>query len=93
MEFSSPNGIVRSPNITMHKQTGIGNWTKEAFIARFKAYVDSSYVSPKLAPGELNTPMPWTMYAGMKQEDLGAMYAYLSTIKPIDNQVVRTEKR
>jgi len=93
MEFSSPNGVMRSPNITMHKQTGIGNWTKEAFVARFKAYADSSYVSPKVAPGDLNTPMPWTMYAGMNQQDIEAIYAYLNTVEPIDHQVVRMEKR
>lgn len=66
MEFASPNGTLRSPNITMHKQTGIGNWSKETFVNRFKAYADSSYVSPKLNSGDVNTPMPWTMYAGMK---------------------------
>jgi len=93
MEFNSPNGVMRSPNITMHKETGIGNWTKEAFAARFKAYVDSNYVSPKLAPGDVNTPMPWTMYAGMKEQDLHAIYAYLSTINPIEHRVIRMEKR
>jgi len=93
MEFASPHGVTRSPNITMHKKTGIGNWTKEAFVARFKAYADSSYVSPILARGELNTPMPWTMYSGMKEDDLGAIFAYLNTVKPIENQVVRMEKR
>ena len=93
MEFAGPNGIMRSPNITMHKQTGIGNWTKEAFVARFKAFVDSNYVSPKMAADAINTPMPWTMYAGMKEGDLNAIYAYLNTVKPIENLVVRMEKK
>lgn len=93
MEFSSPNGIVRSPNITMHKENGIGNWTREAFVARFKAYTDSGYVAPKLAPGDLNTPMPWSMYGGMKEEDLAAIHAYLSTVKVIDHAVFRMEKK
>lgn len=92
MEFRSPNGVVRSANITMHKETGIGNWTQEAFVGRFKAYTDSSYVSPKIATGELNTPMPWVMYAGMKEADLSAIFAYLNTIKPIENSVVKFEK-
>ena len=91
MEFKSPNGIVRSPNITMHKETGIGNWTAEGFVARFKAYTDSSYISPKLAIGELNTPMPWGMYSGMKEQDLAAIFAYLNTVKPIAHQVVKFE--
>ncbi|WP_221392158.1 c-type cytochrome [Dyadobacter sp. NIV53] len=91
MEFKSPNGTVRSPNITMHKETGIGHWTKEAFVARFKAYIDSAYISPKVAAGELNTPMPWTMYAGMKEQDLAAIFAYLNTIKPITHKVEKFE--
>lgn len=91
MEFASPGGIMRSPNITMHP-TGIGSWTQDAFVKRFKVFADSQYVSPALQPGELNTPMPWTMYAGMKEKDLEAIYAYLKTVKPIDNAVVRIEK-
>ncbi|WP_031529287.1 c-type cytochrome [Dyadobacter crusticola] len=93
MEFSSPGGILRSPNITMHAQTGIGKWTKEMFVRRFKAYADSGYISPNLSPGELNTPMPWTMYAGMKEKDLEAIFAYLGSVKPIEHQVVRVEKK
>nr|WP_295927738.1 c-type cytochrome [uncultured Dyadobacter sp.] len=92
MEFRSPNGVVRSPNITPDKETGIGSWTEGAFVARFKAYADSNYVSPKIAPGELNTPMPWVMYAGMKEDDLAAIFTYLNTIKPIKNSVIRFEK-
>ncbi|TLV02128.1 c-type cytochrome [Dyadobacter luticola] len=93
MEFASPNGILRSPNITMHKETGIGKWTKEAFVARFKICADSNYVSPTVNAGDMNTPMPWTMYANMKTKDLEAIYAYLNTVKPIDHQVVRMEKK
>ena len=93
MEFAGPNGIIRSPNITMHKVNGIGNWTKESFVSRFKAYTDSSYVPHKVLPDEINTPMPWVMYSGMKEQDLAAIYAYLSTVKPIDHQVVRIEKK
>jgi mono/diheme cytochrome c family protein len=92
MEFSSPNGVLRSPNITMHAETGIGKWTKEAFVGRFKAYADSGYVSPKLQKGDINTPMPWTMYAGMKEKDLEAIFAYLGTVKPIEHEVVRVGK-
>jgi mono/diheme cytochrome c family protein len=93
MEFNSPNGIVRSPNITMHEQTGIGTWTQNSFVSRFKMYTDSTYSAPKLSDGDLNTPMPWTMYGGMKESDLKAIYEYLRTIKPIENQVVRMQKR
>lgn len=80
-------GIVRSANITQDKATGIGNWTEAQFVSRFKVYADSSYVSNKVSKGSFNTVMPWTMYAGMKEQDLKAIYAYLKTVKPIKNQV------
>jgi mono/diheme cytochrome c family protein len=88
-EFNLGNGtVVRSQNLTPHA-SGIGNWTKEAFIKRFKMYVDSAYSLPdvNLANKEFQTVMPWTMYAGMTEEDLGAIYEYLRTITPVDNKV------
>ena len=33
--------------------------------------------------------MPWTAYAGMTREDLGAIYAYLRSLKPIVNRVTK----
>jgi mono/diheme cytochrome c family protein len=89
-EFGFPDGSrVSSANITPDKQTGIGNWTREQFIARFKMYTDSSYVLPPVKPGEFNSIMPWTMYAGMTEEDLSAIFAYLQTVAPIANQVTK----
>ncbi len=90
MEFKFPNGIVRSPNITTDTETGIGSWSKEVFVQRFKQYVAPGYLSPKVVGG-MNTPMPWTMYGGMKTSDLEAIYTYLQTVKPIKHQVVRFE--
>lgn len=92
MEFRQPAGIVRSPNITKDRETGIGNWSKEAFVARFKMYADPAHQTPVLSPGDLNTPMPWTMYAGMKPSDLEAIYDYLQTIAPIRHAVKHEEK-
>jgi len=82
MEFRQSAGIIRAPNITMHREAGIGAWTQELFVNKFKAYTDTAYHPNPLAKGELNSPMPWTMYAGMSREDLQAIYAYLKTVKP-----------
>ncbi len=88
-EFVFPDGsVLRSSNISPH-ETGIGSWTEEMFVARFKMYADSSYVPPVIPPGEFNTIMPWTMYAHMTEEDLSAIYAYLKTVTPIENTVVK----
>ena len=88
-EFQLPGGIIRSANITFDN-TGIGSWTKEAFVKRFKAYTDSAYVPVVVKPGEINTPMPWAMYAGMEQSDLEAIYDFLKSNKPIVNKVEKT---
>jgi hypothetical protein len=89
-EFAFPDGsIIRSANITPHPSTGIGKWTEEYFIQRFKAYADSSYVAPSVAPGEFNSIMPWTMYANMTAEDLGAIFTYLQSVTPQENSVIK----
>jgi hypothetical protein len=86
-EFPLPDGsIVRAANITPH-ETGIGNWTKEMFISRFKVHGDSAYVPRKVVPGQFQTYMPWGMYGGMSEEDLGAIYEYLRTVEPVHNVV------
>lgn len=88
-DFHMPDGsVVRSANITPDKETGIGNWTREAFISRFRFYADSGYVPPKVQPGQMQTLMPWVMYGGMDTSDLAAIYAYLQTVKPVSNHVV-----
>lgn len=92
MEFKTPAGTVRSANITWDKETGLGSWTKEAFVQRFKAYADTNYHSPALSPKDFNTPMPWVMYGGMKTRDLEAVYTYLSSIKPLKHAVVKFDK-
>jgi mono/diheme cytochrome c family protein len=87
-EFQFPDGsIVRSSNITPHPSSGIGSWTRENFLARFKQYADSTYLERTVASGEFNTIMPWTMYAQMNEQDLSAIYAYLKTVPVIDNTV------
>lgn len=62
------------------------------FVDRFKSYVDNTYVSNKIEKGNFNTVMPWTMYGNMKKEDLKAIFAYLQTVKPIKNSVVKFSK-
>ena len=86
-DFPLPRGgVVHSANITPDAKTGIGAWTRDAFISRFQNFRPGQ-PQPQVAPGEFNTVMPWTMYAGMTDEDLGAIYTYLRTLKPIPHDV------
>ena len=87
-EFASPAGSVYSANITSDKETGIGSWTPEQFINKFKMYGEG-YTPQTLTEGQGQTVMPWTMYGQLEEKDLAAMYAYLQTIKPIKNKVIR----
>ncbi|GAB3716401.1 hypothetical protein GCM10027592_57670 [Spirosoma flavus] len=86
--FPVAGGEVRSANITPDLETGIGRWSKQAFINRFKAYDPARGHVPHLVkPGQPQSLMPWTMYAGMTESDLSAVYTYLRTIKPVHNSV------
>jgi len=88
-EFHFPGGVVRSANITPDASTGIGSWTKDQFIQRFKSFDADSNQAASVGMKDFNTPMPWTLFGGMTREDLGAIYDYLRTIKPINNSIAK----
>jgi mono/diheme cytochrome c family protein len=76
--------LVPSSNITMDKETGIGNWTKEQFLDAVK-YCKN----PK--GGLLNYPMfPHTTLADAEVE---AVWAYLQTVPVINNKVERYQPK
>jgi mono/diheme cytochrome c family protein len=86
-EFVMPGGAVaRTANLTPH-ETGIGGWSEAEFIERFARFREETAYTP-VPQGAPNTPMPWGRYAGMTDEDLGAIYAYLRTVRPVENRVV-----
>ncbi len=89
-DFALPGGgTVFSANISPDQETGIGKWTQEQFIKKFKAYADTNYKSSYIEKNTFNTFMPWEMYSGMEEEDLAAIYAYLRTVEPRKNTVTR----
>ncbi|MDY0083147.1 MAG: hypothetical protein RBR74_08195 [Ignavibacteriaceae bacterium] len=88
-EVKLPFGTIRSANITPDIETGIGSWTKEEFIQRFKSMASDQAKNIEVKPGEFNTIMPWTLFANMTEDDLGSIYEYLHSIKPVKNTVVR----
>jgi mono/diheme cytochrome c family protein len=89
-EFTMPNGILRTANLTPDVATGIGTLSADDFIAKFKAFSDKNNL-PVLKPNEVNTIMPWTLYSGMDTTDLLAIYKYLRTLKPVNNRVIHFE--
>jgi hypothetical protein len=76
-----PWGVSYAVNLTPHPVTGTGSWTPEAFIKAMRT-------GKHLGAGRLILPpMPWQGIGKMTDGDLRAMFAYLQSLKPIDNQV------
>ncbi len=81
-EWVGPWGISYAGNLTPH-ETGIGNWTEEQFfLALRKGKYKGLEGSRNLLP-----PMPWTSYRHMTDDEIKAMFAYLKSIKPVNNIV------
>lgn len=81
----SGGGVVYSSNLTPDPETGIGVWSEDDFIDLFRSFNEPMKV-PEYKKEE-NTVMPWPAYSGMTDEDLGAIYAYLQSAKPVKNEV------
>ncbi|MFD0764203.1 c-type cytochrome [Mucilaginibacter lutimaris] len=93
-EFGMPgNTVVTSSNITPDAKTGIGTWSKQMFIAKFKQFTDYKAQPRAVKAGQFQTVMPWWRYSGMNEKDLGAIYAYLRTVKPVNNRVVKFQSK
>jgi mono/diheme cytochrome c family protein len=88
-KFALPCGLITTANLTPDNETGIGLWTKEVFLRRFTAFRDSSMQHKKVAMTDFNTIMPWTMYAGMTDKDLGAIYDYLRSLPAKKHSIVK----
>lgn len=76
---------TNSANLTPHP-SGLGTRTKDEFISIFAAYRSADREQLTVGPS-WNTPMPWLVFAGMTDADLGAIYDYLRTVPPIDHTV------
>lgn len=87
--FRFPNGaVLRSSNLTP-QQTGIVHLSKEDFVRLFKRYADPDFQVPVVTPDGFQSLMPWIMYGGMSEEDLGAIYEYLRSLPPYEHPVER----
>jgi mono/diheme cytochrome c family protein len=72
-----PRYILKTPNITPDPKTGrIYGWSQEQFIKRFR--------EGKKIP---QSTMPWGPFSRMEENDLIAIYKFLQTIKPIENEM------
>ncbi|HUR81861.1 MAG TPA: c-type cytochrome [Thermoanaerobaculia bacterium] len=79
--YAGPWGVSYTANLTPDRLTGIGIWDEQMFIKTLRTGRHWGVSRPILPP------MPWQAFRNMNDEDLGSIYAYLRTIKPIRNQV------
>ena len=84
MSFLSEWSTFISPD----KASSFGNWTEAQFIARFRQYQGEAGRTIPLGADGNNTLMSWTLFAGMTDGDLAAIYVYLMASEPRGNGVV-----
>lgn len=85
--FRFDTRLVRSANITPDEETGIGLWSEDRFVAKFKGYAEMTAANAPPMNQTNFTIMPWLGLARLTDEDLRAIYAYLRTIPAIRNPV------
>ena len=79
--WAGPWGVTFAANLTPDKTTGLGGWTTDQFIRTMRTGKHLGVGRPILPP------MPWFNLAALSDADLKAIFAYLRTVKPIQNPV------
>ena len=78
--WAGPWGVSFTANLTP-SSTGLGSWTDSLFIVTMRT-------GKHLGVGrDLLPPMPWFNVAGLTDDDLKAVFAYLHSLPPVDNAV------
>jgi hypothetical protein len=86
--FATSAGTVVSANITPDLETGIGKWSEEFFQKKIYDYREYALSGPPPLPGpQAFTLMPWLGLSHLAPGELGAIYAWLRTVKPVHNPV------
>ena len=79
--WAGPWGISFAANLTPDKATGLGGWTAEQFVKTMRTGKHLGVGRPVLPP------MPIADIAGLSDQDLKALFAYLKSLRPVVNQV------
>lgn len=80
-EWAGPWGVSFARNLTPDVATGIGSWTEAIFIKALRTGKDMGK-GRNILP-----PMPWQDIGESPDSDLKAIFAYLKSLKPINNAV------
>jgi len=78
---------VVSANISTDPATGyFGRASKAEWVGRVRSFAAIRSDPPRVANG-LNTVMLWREYSGLSDADLGAIYDYMKTVRPVNKKV------
>jgi mono/diheme cytochrome c family protein len=78
--WAGPFGVSFTRNLTPDKETGLGDWTVEEFIATMKTGRERGKGRPVMPP------MPIQNLAALSDSDIRALFAYLQSLPPIKNR-------
>jgi mono/diheme cytochrome c family protein len=79
--FAGPWGVSFTANLTPDRETGLGDWTEEMFIATMRTRRHQGKGRPLLPP------MPAQIIAALPDEEIKALFAYLQSLQPVRNRV------
>jgi hypothetical protein len=82
--FAGPWGISYAMNLTPDKETGLGEWTEEMFIATMRT---GRHQGKGRA---IKPPMPYFIIGNLNDEDVKSLFAYLQSLKPVRNRIPNT---
>jgi mono/diheme cytochrome c family protein len=77
--LKSPFGTFHVPNISPHRQDGIGAWTPSQFVKAMREGVapDGEHLYPAL---------PYTSYQRLTPDQLADMFAFILTLPPVEGR-------
>jgi mono/diheme cytochrome c family protein len=84
LALQTPFGTILAPNITPDRDTGIGNWSDDEFVAAMHDGRGRDGI--RLYPA-----MPYPAYTKMTRDDVLEIRAYLATVAPVSNAVVANQ--
>ena len=82
--FAGPWGISYAMNLTPDRETGLGDWTEDMFIATMRT---GRHQGKGRA---IKPPMPYFIIGNLNDEDIKSLFAYLQSLKPVRNRVPNT---
>ncbi|MER0240166.1 molybdopterin cofactor-binding domain-containing protein [Fulvimarina sp. MAC8] len=84
LEVVTPYGRIHTTNLTPDPETGLGQWSLEAFERAMRHGIsrDGTHLYPAF---------PYTSFSKMTDDDIFALYAYLQTLEPVRQETARAE--